>query len=240
MSIVAWFVGKRFGLFFSILSAFTWQTANIFAGESFSSPFVPYWNAATRLGFFFVITMLLSELRLVLDHERELSRTDFMTGALNSRAFYEVAESEIRRSQRYHHPLAIAYIDLDNFKIINDQFGHNVGDKLLQIVVDTIKCHIRTTDIVARLGGDEFVILLVETNNEAAHSTVQRMRQILLSAMDSHQWPVTFSIGVLVCSVPPANANEMIRQVDQLMYSVKNNGKNGISYSMYEPPDLQK
>jgi diguanylate cyclase (GGDEF)-like protein len=236
ISMVAWFISRKTGLLISFASAITWQVANIIAGEDFSSAFIPLWNAATRLGLFVVVTLLMSELRVAVDHERELSRTDFLTGALNSRAFYEIAESEIRRYYRYRKPFTLIYIDLDNFKFINDQFGHNIGDLLLQSVVGTIKKSIRATDMIARLGGDEFAVVLLETDQEIVRGILSRMQESLRNEMQLHQWPMTFSMGVLCCPDPPSSVNEMIRQADQLMYQVKNNGKNGVVYSSYANP----
>ncbi len=233
VSFVAWFVGGKAGLWMSLASSAIWQIVNVLAGESFSSPYIPYWNAATRLGLFTVVTLLLSELRLTMDHERELSRTDFLTGVLNSRAFYEIAEYEIRRSHRYRTPFTVVYIDLDNFKNINDQHGHNVGDYVLQRVAGTIQSSIRTTDFVARIGGDEFVILMLEASEDTARVIIGRVQASLLEEMDLHEWPVTFSMGVLSCSTPPTDVFEMIRQADAVMYTVKNDGKNKAEFSSY-------
>jgi diguanylate cyclase (GGDEF)-like protein len=234
IAVVSWFIGRKSGLVISVIGAATWQITNSLAGESFSSAFIPYWNAITRLAFFWVVTWLLTELKLTLDHERALSRTDYLTGALNGRAFNEIAESEIFRSQRYHGPFTLVYLDIDNLKTINDQFGHNTGDTLLQIVASTIQSSVRSSDTVARLGGDEFGILLLETNEAATSRTMSRMQSKLQAEMEARQWPVTFSAGVLICRTTPMHVNEMIRQADELMYTVKNNGKNGIAFSVYE------
>jgi len=234
VSLTSWFIGKKTGITISIVSAAIWQIANSLAGEKFSSIYIPYWNAITRLGFFVVVTLLIVELRRAIDHERELSRTDYLTGALNSRAFSEIALVEISRLQRYHNSFAIAYLDLDNFKEINDQFGHNVGDTVLQVVVSTIKSTIRITDSVSRLGGDEFAILFQVGNADMAYQTISRLVKSLDIAMKTHQWPITFSAGVIFCPTPPASVNDMIRQVDQMMYRVKNNGKNGIACGTYQ------
>lgn len=75
-------------------------------------------------GFFVIVALLLSTLKSVLEHEKELARTDYLTGAANSRVFYDLLQTEINRSQRYKNPFTIAYIDLDNFKTVNDEFGH--------------------------------------------------------------------------------------------------------------------
>lgn len=89
-----------------------------------------------------------------------MAREDFLTGVLNSRAFYEMAQVEMARAARQDSPLSLAYIDLDDFKEVNDTLGHSTGDRVLQAVAATIMEDIRLTDAVARLGGDEFAILL--------------------------------------------------------------------------------
>ncbi|MGW8249860.1 MAG: GGDEF domain-containing protein, partial [Anaerolineales bacterium] len=137
-----------------------------------------------------------------------------------------------KKSERFHRPLTIVYIDLDNFKQINDRYGHSTGDIVLKTVVQKIKNNVRATDILARLGGDEFALLLPETNQENAHNIVTRLQGILTEEMLRCQWRITFSMGVLTCTDPPAGLNEILHQVDELMYSAKNNGKNAICFAL--------
>ena len=115
-----------------------------------------------------IFTLLLSSLKRALDRERELSGTDVLTGIRNARSFREVLGAEIERSKRFQRPFTVAYLDLDNFKTVNDCHGHEHGDELLRLVGNTILTGIRKTDTVARLGGDEFALLLPETEYEAA------------------------------------------------------------------------
>jgi diguanylate cyclase (GGDEF)-like protein len=136
---------------------------------------------------------------------------------------------EITRARRYNRPLTLLYIDLDNFKQVNDAFGHETGDELLVEVAATIRCNVRATDLVARLGGDEFALLLTETNREAGLVVTNKLRETLLRAMQERNWPVTFSIGVVSFTVPPASVEEMVKQADEVMYSVKQRGKNSIA-----------
>jgi len=147
----------------SIASAITWLIADFTSGHIYSHSAIPYWNMSVRLGTFLIITFLLSTLKSALEHEKELARTDSLTGIANRRYFIELANMEINRACRYKHPFTIVHIDLDNLKAVNDRFGHSTGDTVLRLVVNTIQNNIRATDIVARLGGDEFVILLPET-----------------------------------------------------------------------------
>lgn len=152
ISVTAWFVGSRSALTISVVSAITWAISNRMAGEVYSHTVLEIWNALIRLGVFAIVSLLLSYLKQSLDRERKLSRTDFLTGITNSRAFHELALNELNRARRYRHLITVAYIDLDNFKQINDGFGHSVGDALLKMVADTMLGSLRKTDIVARLG----------------------------------------------------------------------------------------
>jgi diguanylate cyclase (GGDEF)-like protein len=233
VTIAAWFLGQRTGMLFSLVGVATWYVSNHLSGQSFSSPFIPYWNAGMRLGFFLVVTILFGELREAFEKEKTMLRYDFLTGVCNARAFYEIAAAECLRANRYFHPLTVAYIDLDEFKEVNDQFGHQKGDQVLKLVATTIRQNIRRLDTVARLGGDEFVLLLPETDLKDAQRFLPRLRDQLLSEMQRHNWSVTFSMGVLTCTAAPSNVDEVMRQADDLMYEVKNAGKNAIRYSVY-------
>ena len=104
------------------------------------------------LGVFLIVIFILSEAKHLFRRERELSREDFLTGLLNSRAFAEKLTSEITRVRRYRHQITIAYIDLDNFKQVNDRYGHHAGDLLLCAVANVLRGSVREVDAVARLG----------------------------------------------------------------------------------------
>ena len=226
----AWFVQKNVALITSFASAFTWQFSNLLAGEHHSNLFVPLWNTSTRLIFFLIVTILIFKLKKSLAHEALLARTDFLTGAANPRAFYDIAQMEINRSCRYKRSFTLVYFDVDNFKSINDTLGHHVGSDLLVKIVDIIKQNLRVTDVIARVGGDEFAIMLPETDSAQTRSVVTKLRDKLQAEMDSEHWAVTFSIGVLTCSTLPKTIDEVIKFADQLMYEVKLNGKNSIKF----------
>jgi diguanylate cyclase (GGDEF)-like protein len=233
ISLITWCINRQLGIAASFASVFVWFSADIATDHPYSHPLIPIWNSLIRLSFFLIITFLLSSIRNLTEHERKLSRTDSLTGAANSRLFAELAQIEIDRLRRYKHPFSLAYFDLDNFKSMNDQFGHSVGDDILRTVVISARKDLRKTDVVARLGGDEFALLLPETNQEVASAMVSRVRNNLLETMRNRNWSVTFSIGVLTCSSAPNTTDELVRMADELMYSVKLDGKNAIKFYTY-------
>ncbi len=239
VSLASWSLGKRPGYIAAVLSAVVWQGANLLAGEQFSSLAIIFWNAATRLGFFLIISSLLTEVRSLLITESHLSRTDALTDILNRRAFYEAASLELKKLERYGKSLSLVYLDMDDFKAVNDEYGHHTGDRVLQKVAERLKVQLRNTDFVARLGGDEFAVLLPETNESAVVIVVQRLQRGLLAEMVKGGWPVTVSMGVLTCRTAPANPDEMVHLADQLMYSAKQSGKNCIEYASY-PDHLEE
>lgn len=227
--LLSWYVSRTAGILISMLAALAWLAADLASLENYPSRVIPFWNAAVLFGFFLVTTVILSRLKAAYRHEQELSRSDFLTGVANARAFHTTAASEKARASRYGHPLTLAYLDIDNFKIVNDRFGHQTGDALLMWVARAIRDNIRTTDHVARVGGDEFAILLPETGAEAGQFVLYKLQRVLLDIMQKNGWPVTFSIGAVTFLGQPETLEEMIRRADGLMYSAKNGGKNRIA-----------
>ncbi len=233
IALLTWLTGRWLGMAAAIASALVWVVTDIAAGGPYLPASIYVWNTFIVLGFFVIVVLLLSALKNALEHERELAHTDYLTGAINRRFFFELLQMEIERSQRYAHPFTIAYIDIDNFKEVNDRFGHITGDRVLSLVVERTRWHIRKTDLVARLGGDEFSVLLPETNQEAAQIILSKIQSEILAGMQSANWPVTISIGALTCVSAPPGTQEVIGMVDDLMYSVKHTGKDSIKFSSY-------
>lgn len=216
------------GVGIACISAALWLLVDVLT-TAHSDTFAYLWNTIIRLGFFLLPAILLKSL----EQERIHARTDFLTGAINNRHFNEMLESEIERSLRYKHPFSVAFIDLDNFKVINDTFGHTFGDSMLRNIAECMKIYLRRTDVVARVGGDEFAILLPETNPEEAKIAISNLLTKIADEMNAHKWPVTFSVGVLTLSAPNLSAEKILGMVDKLMYIVKNNGKNNIKYATH-------
>jgi diguanylate cyclase (GGDEF)-like protein len=235
IALFSWFISSWLGVVVSFVSAGLWLVVDIFAGAQYSHPAIYFWNTLIRLGFF-NLTVLLISLGKALERERTFARTDYTTGTVNTRFFHILAQREIDRAIRNKTPLTTAFMDVDNFKGINDRFGHTTGDKVLGIIASSMQRHLRKTDIVARVGGDEFAILLPEVGEEAAQIVISKMQRRLLDEIWLNDWPVTFSIGVLTFVTPPNSVDEMLNMVDKLMYTVKNDGKNDIRYAVHPVP----
>jgi diguanylate cyclase (GGDEF)-like protein len=231
VSLTAWFVSTATGVTFCFLSLLVRFIADYDSSPTTRYSNLHYWNVTIEFLFLIIMSLLFSLLKKNLDNEKQLARIDPLTRTINRRSFFDLAEHEIYRAGRYNHPFTIAYIDLDNFKEINDQRGHHEGDKLLVTVVNTINEHIRTTDILARFGGDEFVLLLPETTGESARVTLGKIHRQLLETMTDNTWPVTFSIGAVSYLHPPESVEEAVRAADALMYTVKRGGKNNLMHT---------
>jgi diguanylate cyclase (GGDEF)-like protein len=229
----AWFVGAWAGVALSLLSIVAWALADNIFFRPYSYSFAPYWNITVYLTSFLVATFYAKVLRNSLEQERQVSRSDFLTNAVSRRHFLELADAELNRARRYNHPFTAVYIDLDNFKQINDTFGHDVGDEVLMHVASTITDQIRTTDILARLGGDEFMIFFPETGAEMAMAAIDKVRKVLLLAMGKNNWSVTFSFGMVTFVTPPWSVDHMVKLTDDLMYEGKKSGKNTIKHDVY-------
>jgi diguanylate cyclase (GGDEF)-like protein len=227
--LVTWFTNQRLGFIVSFASAIAWLIADIAASQPYSFSLVSFWNSFIRLAFFIIIALLLSELKKSL----ELARIDHLTTAINSRYYYELVQMELNRSQRNQHPFTIAYIDLDNFKAVNDQLGHAVGDQVLIALVSSVSKVIRKSDFIARLGGDEFAVLFPETDQEDARIIFSKIQKSFVEAVQQNKWSITFSVGILTCRVAPQTSDELIGMADELMYLAKSDGKNTVKYSTY-------
>jgi diguanylate cyclase (GGDEF)-like protein len=225
VSAVAWRIGAPAGYVWALAAALIWLGIESLERPDLSRGLLT-WNAGVRLGFFAIVAGSLAGIRRLLESERALAGTDFTTGVLNGRAFHDLIELERTRMLRYHRPFTLAYMDLDQFKAVNDQLGHSEGDAVLRLVASTVRENIRSMDSVARLGGDEFGILLPETGPGAAETALQKIQRRIRDALAEHGIELTASIGAVICVGPPGSVDDLIRRADELMYEVKKSGRN--------------
>ena len=235
----SWWLGRGPALVAGLAASICW-----FAAEAWGHPGEPIrvivWNSGSRLVMLLAMAAMTVRIRgdqhrlrtvnrrladLLGDAER-LARTDALTGLANARAFTERLRQEVARSHREPTPLCLAYVDIDNFKRVNDAHGHAAGDELLRVVAQAIRETVRASDVAARLGGDEFAVLFVGTRAEAADATAQR----LLGSLDriKELYPrlnLGASIGMALYPTPAESAEDMIRAADAAMYEAKRRGK---------------
>jgi diguanylate cyclase (GGDEF)-like protein len=188
----------------------------------------------TFLQTFFVIGDLISVLIQNLDLKDELQRRathDGLTGLLNRQTLMEMLEKECRRSQRYRQPVCVVMFDLDQFKSINDRFGHQAGDEVLREVARRMLLSVREIDIAGRCGGEEFVCVLVNTNMEGGRIWAERFREVVAGMPvihDGRSISVTASLGVAVAAGEDAIADTIIGRADTALYEAKNSGRNSV------------
>lgn len=226
-------VNQRFGLFLSFLSALTLLIAEIAAGQTYSNPIFYLLNTLIRTVFYSFVTYLVAALYKSQKEERLAARTDFVTGAVNARYFNELLQMEVERIRRYPHPITVVFIDIDNFKVVNDLFGHRMGDEVLRCIAIELKAQLRSTDCIARLGGDEFALLLPSARQSDAEVVISKVHNHLRAEMRRRNLPVTFSMGAVTCVIPPYSAEQIINLADELMYEVKNSTKDGVRFKTW-------
>jgi diguanylate cyclase len=157
-------------------------------------------------------------------------RVDQLTGVLNRRGLDEAIAKEISRAQRGSNLLSVAFLDIDNFKSLNDTYGHNAGDGALQHLAKVMQATVRPTDVVSRFGGEEFVILLPDTDVEQAVTTVKRLQRALTKQFfmsNNEKLLITFSAGVALLKAGETETTVLSR-ADQAMYLAKKSGKNRV------------
>jgi diguanylate cyclase (GGDEF)-like protein len=174
------------------------------------------------------------ELERAREHLRHLANTDELTLLPNRRRFQQYLVRELARGKRFHHPLSVLLIDVDRFKRINDEFGHPIGDLVLQQLATTIDHNIRSTDLAGRYGGEEFGVVLAETVKSGACVLAEQLRRQIAEqpfGPDEHTGPdrVTVSIGVASFPEDADDVEKLIEIADRRLYAAKEAGRNRIS-----------
>ncbi|MBA3456651.1 MAG: GGDEF domain-containing protein [Deltaproteobacteria bacterium] len=231
----AWKGSRNAAIAMAVLSAMSWGVANMMVHERAISEYVWAINIIAQLSAFVLVAVLISTVRRQLTLEQDRSRTDPLTGLLNTRGFLDRAEFLFAIARRTGCAVTLAYIDLDNFKTVNDQHGHQAGDAALQVAVEVLRSTLRESDVVGRLGGDEFGALLLDATKMDAEQVLERVRAQLAVAMNGRDWPITASVGAITFGSAPASLDHALRAADQVMYSVKRAGKNRVRVEVAKP-----
>jgi diguanylate cyclase (GGDEF)-like protein len=221
---IAWIGGRASGLFVASLATAMWIAADILSDRQFGSQWIPWTNAAMRLMTYGLVALLVAQVRLLFEREHLHATHDALTGLKNRRAFLEAGDSEVERAMRYPHAMAVIFLDLDDFKQLNDSRGHAAGDMALQATAKALLAALRSSDRVARLGGDEFGILLPETEYAAALEAARKISTAANAALDAFP-PVRISTGMAWFESADRSFSDMLKSADDLMYEVKASGK---------------
>ena len=235
-SLVAWSIGRWGGMAMAIVALNT-HTITL-AVRLPEPPMAEGWlilDSYILLGGLLVGANAVASLRSHLRRESMAARHDALTGLPNRRGFMEEASTELSRAARHGIPFALAYIDLDGFKGVNDRQGHAVGDEVLRTVGRTLGDQTRAHDLAARIGGDEFAVLLPETQVEEARLALETLRSRLDAAMAEGGWPITFSVGAIAGVTDTADPRPLMAEADALMYRVKRSGKDRVAVEPRDP-----
>ncbi|HEU4699774.1 MAG TPA: GGDEF domain-containing protein [Gemmatimonadales bacterium] len=236
VTMAAWHVGRWAGISLSALCAGLWVAA-----RSAQAALLPIgsglllWDLGVLFLSFVIVASIVSTLRYLLDVERHRADRDPLTGLLNAASFGEAVEHERRHLTLTPTWVTLAYVDIDDFKEVNDRFGHAAGDELLRRVAGVLRHAVRDSDVVARLGGDEFGVLLPGAATEAAGTVLAKVHAALEAALAGEALPVGVSIGAVTFGEPLQSAQAMVHLADQLMYEVKRSGKGRLVHRSSPP-----
>ncbi len=191
---------------------------------------LPYYFATILLTAYTITVILLAVRKLHLKLKEQAS-TDFLTGVLNRRAFFEVAVPVIANAVRSRLSITVVMADLDHFKSINDRFGHSVGDRVLKSFVEITKQSLRTGDVFARVGGEEFVVLLTGGEREDSLRVTERVRDRFAHtdiSIEGESFRSTASFGVVFMSGPEYDLQALLDRADKALYHAKAMGRNKV------------
>jgi diguanylate cyclase (GGDEF)-like protein len=167
---------------------------------------------------------------LLFEEVKGLAIRDGLTGLYNSRHFQEMLAHQVEVSRRYGWPLSLLFLDIDNFKKINDTWGHPEGDLVLKALADFLHTHVRQADVLCRYGGEEFVVLLPQTSWNQAHRLAERLREAIAAtpiSLSHGEICITLSIGVS-CLTPHLSGEDLVKAADKALYQAKQAGKNRV------------
>lgn len=216
--LISWGRGSIEGTSAALFGVAIWLWANL--DQSPARPTVVLWNALEALIGSLLVGFLVGRLRDTVRQLRRLASTDPLTGIANRRAFEAALVSEVNRTRRFHRPLSLIFLDIDNFKKVNDAMGHAAGDQVLQQVAAVLQRTCRRTDTCARLGGDEFAILLPETSAAGACELRTALRTALLDSLRAFP-PAGVSIGIQSLDDSHGDFRDLLQAADAAMYLEK-------------------
>ena len=187
-----------------------------------------YITDPTDLDLLLARTRTLLEFKAYLDVCEEAAFTDHLTGLANRRRFERQLEREVNRTLRLGHAFSLLMLDIDNFKRVNDNFGHNVGDEVIRRLGKVLREGTRGIDLAARIGGEEFAVLLVETKLERGLEVAERLRLAIRNMDVASAGMITASFGVAECPSGAETATDILKAADRLLYEAKRSGRDQV------------
>jgi len=187
-----------------------------------------YITDPTDLDLMLARTRTLLEFKAYLDVCEEAAFTDHLTGLANRRRFERQLEREVGRVLRFNHPFSLLMVDIDNFKNLNDTFGHDAGDDAIRRISRVLREGTRGIDLAARIGGEEFAVLLVETGQGAAMEVAERLRTAIKALLTPSGGEITASFGVAECPTDAQTASGILKAADVALYEAKRNGRDRV------------
>lgn len=233
VALAGWYGGVTAAIFVGSAAGSVWLAADVAWRDSETAIAISVWNAFTRYVIYISQGVLLAlvhrdreKLRRLAARESSLARTDTRTQLPNARAFMEMLETELHAARESGEAMCVAYLDLDNFKQVNDRYGHAAGDEVLQNVATAIQRSIRGHDVAARLGGDEFAVLLRGVDPHVAQSVGERIAARVREIGSRYaEAALGVTLGVAYVNSLPESASALLQAADGAMYVGKTSGK---------------
>ncbi len=223
----------------AVLAPFGYPTVDLMAQVPLAALIVPFVLSMFHYGAFVAAMVRVSSTQV--SHLQSLATTDALTGLVNRRQFNHRLQTEIARARRHHSPLTLALFDIDDFKKVNDFYGHPVGDRILKELGAVIGENLRECDVSARYGGEEFALILPETRQIEAYELLERLRALVernVFCLPDNPITITISVGVAQLDLEHHTAFELVEQADAALYEAKHQGKNRVVYGVIPTPKI--
>ncbi len=234
VALVAWVGSRAQTVFIAALGVLVWLAADVTTRQALGAPTLLVANTLIRALVLVGAGVLLNSLSARLREHERLGRLDPLTEVLNRRAFLERLDYALVLARRNREPLTLVYVDIDDFKHVNDSHGHDEGDHVLQRVALVLQQCTRRSDSVARLGGDEFALLLPNTDLAGTATMLADVRDRLRALHGADRNAPTCSIGAVEFHDGELSAAAAVTQADRLMYAVKTTGKDGFVLGRFD------